>query len=167
MRCHVPLQSTQTGIEPCALSPKRTTASLFIVLLALLLLPIRPMANPPGQQASPISSLLRTLGLTREDLVLHTEQMRAYLSQDGSSSQPTISPPPDSRTLHRSRTGSFSSSLGRNPSPTSPGTPVKSEPVELSIPNRPKDTMEMVMERKSRQAKRERRGLFLALSSLC
>ena len=117
------------------------------------------MADPhdPLNPASPISSLLRTLGLTREDLVLHTEQMRAYLSQ-GSSSQPTIPTSSGSRTLRRSHTISFSSTHKRNPSPTPPRTPVKSEPVEPSLSSRPMDTMEMVMERKSRQAKRERRG---------
>ena len=118
------------------------------------------MADPHALQntQSPISSLLHTLGLTREDLVLHTEQMRAYLSQ-GTGSQPTTLPPSNPRSLRRSHTVSSFSTVKRNPSPTPPKTPVKSEPVEPSLSGRPMGTMEMVMERKSKQAKRERRGV--------
>jgi hypothetical protein len=126
------------------------------------------MADPHSHdnQSSPISSLLRSLGLTREDLVLHTEQMRAYLSQ-GSTTHPIVEPVLDSRrSSRRSRTASFTNSLTRNPSPTPPRTPVKSEPTEPSIPTRQMDTMQMVIERKSKQAKREKRGACSILFSI-
>ncbi|EKM49972.1 uncharacterized protein PHACADRAFT_32832 [Phanerochaete carnosa HHB-10118-sp] len=116
------------------------------------------MADPHPQHnpASPISSLLRTLGLTREDLVLHTEQMRAYLSR-GSSSQPLPESTVQSRSLRRSRTVSFSHSFRKNTPPTPPKTPVKAEPVEHTIFGRQMDTMERVLEGKSKQTKKERR----------
>lgn len=119
------------------------------------------MADPHSKKTapSPISQLLKTLGMTREDLVQHTEQMRAHLSQ------PNLAPAAErpkskARSLQRSRTTSLSNLAGRNRSTTPPMTPVKSEPLEHGIPARPLDTMQLVMERKSRQAKRERRGLY-------
>lgn len=126
------------------------------------------MADPHAQQnpASPISSLLRTLGLTREDLMAHTEQMRAYLSQ-GSSSQPLPECTSETRSLRRSRTISFPSSFRKNTSPTPPKTPVKAEPVEHAISGRQMDTMERILEGRSRQARKEKRGLSAIQLHLC
>ncbi|KAI0343260.1 hypothetical protein BDW22DRAFT_1394173 [Trametopsis cervina] len=118
------------------------------------------MADPhlSKNPISPISQLLKTLGMTREDLVQHTEQMRAHLSQ---SIPPQTQEPLKSKTSleQRSRTASLSN-LVKTDSPPPPVTPVKAEPVEHSIPSssRAMDTMQLVMERKSRQAKRERKN---------
>lgn len=119
-----------------------------------------PMADPYSKKAapSPISQLLKTLGMTREDLVQHTEQMRAHLSQTNTS-ETTERSKSKSRSLQRSRTTSLSNLAVRTLSSTPPRTPVKSEPLEHGIPARQMDTMQLVMERKSRQAKRERRGM--------
>lgn len=118
------------------------------------------MADPhdSGNPTSPISQLLKSLGMTREDLVQHTEQMRAHLSQDHSS-QSRESRKSKSRSGLKSRPASLSNIAGRTRSSTPPATPVKSEPVEASVPTRQMDTMQLVMERKSRQSKRERRGM--------
>lgn len=114
--------------------------------------------HPKHNPTSPISQLLKTLGMTREDLVQHTEQMRAHLSQP-SLSQPPDVPKPKARSGQRSRTASLSNLPSQTLSPTPPMTPVKAEPVEHNIPPRQMDTMQLVMERKSRQAKRERKGV--------
>lgn len=126
------------------------------------------MADPHAQHspASPISSLLRTLGLTREDLMAHTEQMRAYLSQ-GSSSQPIPESVSETRSLRRSRTMSFSESFRTNPSPTPPKTPVKAEPVEHTISGRQMGTMERILESRSRQTRKEKRGSSAIQLYLC
>ena len=97
--------------------------------------------------------------MTREDLVQHTEQMRAHLSQNQSSQHGDLQKL-KSRSKGKSRPASLSNSARRTHSSTPPATPVKSEPVEASIPSRQMDTMQLVMERKSRQAKRERRGML-------
>lgn len=118
------------------------------------------MADPHSKKTapSPISQLLKTLGMTREDLVQHTEQMRAHLSQP-SPTRATERSKSRARLGQRSRTTSVPNLAIRNRSSTPPTTPVKSEPVEHPIPSRQMDTMQLVMERKSRQAKRERRGM--------
>ncbi|KAI0704276.1 hypothetical protein BC835DRAFT_1410345 [Cytidiella melzeri] len=116
------------------------------------------MAHPHRSRnpTSPISQLLKTLGMTREDLVQHTEQMRAHLSQPRPS-QPLEHSKTTAHSGKRSRTASLSNVARRPQSSSPPVTPVKSEPVELGVPSRQKDTMQLVMERKSRQAKRERK----------
>lgn len=123
------------------------------------------MADPHAKKAapSPISQLLKSLGMTREDLVQHTEQMRAHLSQPAPS-QTSERSKSRSHSLRRAHTTSLSDLPSRNRSSTPPTTPVKSEPLELGIPARSMDTMQLVMERKSRQAKRERRGAFVYAS---
>lgn len=119
-------------------------------------------------QVSPISQLLYTLGITREDLNKRSDQMRQFLTAD------TSMPP---RVLerdgeHRSRSGSdlrsssrsvgSSASLARSLSRASssslrdgtpPVTPVKPEPHDTEIPHRRMDSMEMVLERQRRQRK--------------
>lgn len=150
--------------EKLARSRRQRASRLFPSSSATAYSPFRTtMADAPAvqNQTSPISSLLRTLGMTREDLVLHTEQMRAYLSQPNSSQpEPESEPEETTRTLRRSRTESFSKSARPPlPSPSPPTTPVKSEPVEASLPLRRRDTMEMILEaRNKQQAKHERRG---------
>ncbi|KAF5388739.1 hypothetical protein D9757_004749 [Collybiopsis confluens] len=119
---------------------------------------------------SPISQLLTTLGLTREDLQQRSDEMRQFL---------TVENDPTSRVLLRGRADSTSSthlpSLSRSNSMISssarsasrastssfrdaspPATPVKSEPTEFGLPQRPFDNMDAIIERQ-RQARRERR----------
>ena len=123
-------------------------------------------------QVSPISQLLHTLGLTREDLNKRSDQMRQFLTAD----DPMFSRVLESENKHRPRSGSdlrsssrsicssqslarslsrASSNSRRDPSP--PATPVKSEPHESGMPHRQMDSMEMVLERQRRQRK-SRRG---------
>ncbi|KAF9054381.1 hypothetical protein BJ165DRAFT_1607095 [Panaeolus papilionaceus] len=119
---------------------------------------------------SPISQLLHTLGITREDLSKNVEQMRQFLTTDDAisarvperesalrqrsasdlliSSRSTAS----SRSLARSHSRTSSSSIRELSSPP-PHTPVKSEPHEAEIPHRRMDSMEMVLERQRRQRK--------------
>ncbi|CAL1714648.1 unnamed protein product [Somion occarium] len=126
------------------------------------------MAELPGQRnpSSPISLLLQTLGMTRDDLVRHSTQMRSFLETESNPvrafSQPKLEPPEtsllDTRST-RSRTHSYSNVSLAVPSfaASPPITPVKTEPIERGLPARQMDTMEMVMERKSKQKKRARK----------
>ncbi|KAI0923771.1 hypothetical protein AcV5_009232 [Taiwanofungus camphoratus] len=115
---------------------------------------------------SPISQLLQTLGMTREDLTRHSQQMRQFLTAEHANSLRAFgqqSERPDSissgtRSRGRSRTGSMSNASAVAQSPTPPITPVKAEPVDGIIPARQLDTMEMIMERKNRKEKRDRRN---------
>lgn len=97
--------------------------------------------------------------MTREDLVLHTEQMRAHLSQ-GNPPEPDVPPAPKARSTRRSRTASLTNLAAKVRTPSPPRTPVKSEPVDVSIPTRQMDTMQMVMERRRKQTKRDRKGAY-------
>ncbi|KAF8631912.1 hypothetical protein AX15_002169 [Amanita polypyramis BW_CC] len=127
------------------------------------------MAN---QQVSPISQMLHTLGITREDLSRRSDEMRQFLTSQGSptlrvagrgrarrdSSSSDLRPPSqcvDSRSsFARSASRSCSASL-REPSP--PTTPVKTEPSENTVSLRHYDTMDVVIERQRRQSRREKR----------
>ncbi|KAF8963439.1 hypothetical protein BDZ97DRAFT_1028652 [Flammula alnicola] len=124
-------------------------------------------------QVSPISQLLHTLGITREDLNKRSDQMRQFLTAD-SSLPPRVL---ERDNEYRARSGSdlrsgsrsvgSSSSLARSMSRASssslrdgtppPVTPVKPEPHDTEIPHRRMDSMEMVIERQRRQ-RRSRRG---------
>ncbi|KAJ3515532.1 hypothetical protein NLJ89_g1702 [Agrocybe chaxingu] len=119
-------------------------------------------------QVSPISQLLHTLGLTREDLNKRSDQMRQFLTADDALSSRVLErdsghrprsrselsntsrPVGSSRSLARSLSRASSSSLREG---TPPATPVKSEPHESTIPHRRMDSMEMVLERQRRQRK--------------
>lgn len=127
------------------------------------------MAEDPPQRhpTSPITLLLQTLGMTRDDLVRHSTQMRNFLEAESNGFQPSDHKAelveftlPDTHGV-RSRTQSLTNLSLVGPSSyaaSPPRTPVKAEPVERGIPTRPKDTMEMVMERKSKEKKRARKG---------
>ncbi|KAK2463690.1 hypothetical protein APHAL10511_004441 [Amanita phalloides] len=126
-----------------------------------------------SQQASPISQMLYTLGLTREDLSRRSNEMRQFLTSQGSptlrvadrdharrsSSSSDLRPPSrsvDSRSsFARSTSRSCSTSL-RDPSP--PTTPVKTEPPETIASLKHYDSMEVVIERQRRQNKRDKRA---------
>ncbi|KAG2121860.1 hypothetical protein DEU56DRAFT_833390 [Suillus clintonianus] len=123
----------------------------------------------PAKPVSPISNLLQKIGLTRDDLSRHSDQMRQFLTtQDAKSLRAFSADSVDAQqsiasVLGKSRSCSHSSSNSRqNASVASqtppPSTPVKSEPVEPAIPLRHMDSMEMILERKSRKTKRDKRG---------
>ncbi|EMD39220.1 hypothetical protein CERSUDRAFT_93268 [Gelatoporia subvermispora B] len=115
---------------------------------------------------SPISQLLRSLGMTREDLSRHSEQMRQFLTTETAKSSPPFSSKPErkdaksleSRPRIRSRTSSLINASATAQSPTPPVTPVKAEPTETLLPSRSMDQMHLVMERKSKNKQRDRRN---------
>lgn len=128
------------------------------------------MADP---QVSPISQLLYTLGITREDLSKHSNQMRQFLTADDNTPSRVIDRDSGYRSRSNSdlrsgfRSSSASSSIARSVSRTSsasfrdstpPITPIKSEAPENAFPSRQYDSMEMVIERQRRQNKRERKS---------
>ncbi|KAJ6493658.1 hypothetical protein C8R47DRAFT_416233 [Mycena vitilis] len=132
-------------------------------------------------QTSPISQLLNSLGITREDLNRRSDQMRQFLTAESASSSRVSSQLPssaaESRSLSRasSSTAPFTrqiftgaSASTRDASPTPDHRSVKPEPEEESIPPPPPppppgprqfDSMEMVLERQrlNRKQKRSRK----------
>jgi len=118
-------------------------------------------------QASPISQLLYTLGITREDLMKRSDQMRQFLTADDAMSSRVFElentrPPSGSDLQSNSKmvgpSRSFARSLSRTSSSslragTPPTTPVKSEPHDPQLPHRRMDSMEMIIERQRRQRK--------------
>ncbi|KAF9244664.1 hypothetical protein BU15DRAFT_86029 [Melanogaster broomeanus] len=127
------------------------------------------MAAPHAKPISPISQVLQSIGLTRDDLSRHSDQMRQFLtaedanclppfsadSSDTLSSVASILAPSRTRSNSRSLSRANASNVSQTPPPS---TPVKSEPTEPAMPLRHMDSMEMILERKSRRAKREKRG---------
>lgn len=128
------------------------------------------MADP---QVSPISQLLYTLGITREDLSKRSDQMRQFLTADDGTPSRVIDRDSGYRSRSNSdlpsrfRSSSASSSIPRSISrtsstsfrdPTPPITPIKSEALENGFPARQYDSMEMVIERQRRQNKKERKS---------
>jgi hypothetical protein len=97
---------------------------------------------------SPVSTLLQQLGLTRDDLVRRSEDMRDYLA-DG---RLAFVPPPPSRPAPPPRRPSTPIKAEAEPDPLPPHTQSSPGPVRMSA-----GSMERVIERKRRQAKRERR----------
>ena len=132
------------------------------------------MADLQEKPPSPISQVLHSLGLTREDLLRHSDQMRQFLTaQDANSlrvltrelSEAGSTSFGSTRTRSLSRSNSVTNASTSRESPTplyhppaTPVTPIKAEPSESPVPQRHMDSMEMVIERKSRQHKRDRKG---------
>ncbi|KAF8074988.1 hypothetical protein FPV67DRAFT_609448 [Lyophyllum atratum] len=129
------------------------------------------MTDPQG---SPISQLLRTLGITREDLEKRSDQMRQFLTtENGTSSRvsetnhsqkPPSSSSVDARQISKPISATAASTRSRSRANSStfrddtpPLTPVKTEPVEGTASLRHFDNMEMVIERQRRQSRRERK----------
>ncbi|KAJ7155503.1 hypothetical protein C8R43DRAFT_1126152 [Mycena crocata] len=128
------------------------------------------MANP---QPSPISQLLSSLGITKQDLNQRTDQMRQFLTAESAISSrvnasQTSSSASESRSLSRasSSTAPFTRQISRgssistrDASPTPSTPPIKPEPEEDSLPPRQFDSMEMVLERQrlNRKQKRSRK----------
>ena len=129
------------------------------------------MASQPSSSkapVSPISLLLHGLGMTREDLTRHSDQMRQFLdqersgslralAQERSQSDVTSTPTPTpghSRANSRSFSGTDASTGSRSTPPLI--TPIKSEPVEPVLSSRRYDSMEEVIERQNRNRRRTR-----------
>lgn len=127
------------------------------------------MPEHHAKPSSPISQVLQTLGMTREDLLRHSENMRQFLTAEDANSLRVLTkeikePGSTNFALTRNRSLSRSSSNAnastsretlRSPTPM---TPIKAEPADAPLSFRPMDSMEMVIERKSRQIKRDRKG---------
>ena len=126
-----------------------------------------------NQHISPISQMLHTLGLTREDLNRRSDEMRQFLTSQGSpslrvverhharrsSSSSDLRPPSrciDSRSSFACSTSRSCSASLLEPSP--PTTPIKIEPYENTASLRHYDSMEIVIERQRRQSRREKRS---------
>ena len=115
-----------------------------------------------AKPASPISQVLQSIGLTRDDLLRHSDHMRQFLMDHENHPTRPFSADP-SETAGSARGSSTTRSTSRSNAPAHsqtppPSTPVKSEPIEPAMPLRQMDSMEMILERKSRQAKREKKA---------
>ncbi|KAK7466418.1 hypothetical protein VKT23_005140 [Stygiomarasmius scandens] len=129
------------------------------------------MAAPDPNTTSPISQLLNTLGLTREDLQQRSDEMRQFLTADSAKSSRVSSrgransssssinlrsmSSSNSAVASSARSLSRASSISQRDASPSPA-PVKSEPIESDLPPRQYDNMEMVIERQ-RQARKEKK----------
>ncbi|KAF7370690.1 hypothetical protein MSAN_00702000 [Mycena sanguinolenta] len=118
-------------------------------------------------QPSPISQLLNSLGITREDLERRSDQMRQFLTSDSAISSRVSSQLPSNTAVSRasSSTAPFTRQISRSASisardasPT-PAPTIKPEPEEEPLPPRQFDNMEMVLERQrlNRKHKRSRK----------
>ncbi|KAJ3745645.1 hypothetical protein DFH05DRAFT_1488861 [Lentinula detonsa] len=119
---------------------------------------------------SPISQLLTTLGLTREDLQQRSHEMRQFLTAENHQSarvgsrgraDSTSSAHIDSLSRSNSVISTSARSLSRASSvalgdASPPVTPVKTESTEIGVPHRQFDSMDVIIERQ-RRARKERR----------
>jgi hypothetical protein len=123
--------------------------------------------DDPSHPTSPMSQLLHNLGMTRDDLTRHSDQMRQFLTAENSNSfrafamvesdtDSVKSPTPLPQTL---RAKSRSISAADAPS-LPPATPIKTEPVEPTASSslRRFESMDEIIERQNRRSKRERRS---------
>ncbi|KAH9074839.1 hypothetical protein EDB83DRAFT_2353754 [Lactarius deliciosus] len=120
---------------------------------------------PTNLPVSPISQLLQNLGMTRDDLTRHSDQMRQFLTTEhansfrafstaesdaDSATSPTLLP----QTVHpKSRSVSAADAP-----PFPPATPIKTEPIEPSSSLRRFESMDEIIERQNRRSRRERRS---------
>ncbi|TFY67560.1 hypothetical protein EVG20_g3898 [Dentipellis fragilis] len=131
------------------------------------------MAEQPAPRAlptSPISLLLQNLGMTREDLTRHSDQMRQFLTAENANSlRAFASEQPEGETERtpsmsaaqirsKSRSLSFTDAPSSSVRTPTPATPIKTEPVEVTTSLRRFDSMEMVIERQNKRSKRDRRN---------
>ena len=124
------------------------------------------MTDPQQKPISPISQLLESIGLTREDLHRHSDQMRQFLTAENPTSLRVFSREDEGPVCGiPKRAASSLSSLSRSIShphssydTSPPATPIKSEPTDAPISLRNFESMEMVIERQSKQSRREKRA---------
>ena len=120
---------------------------------------------PKNLPVSPISQLLQNLGMTRDDLTRHSDQMRQFLttehansfrafSKGESDADSAKSPTLPSQTIQpKSRSVSAADAP-----PFPPATPIKTEPIESSSSLRRFESMDEIIERQNRRTRRERRS---------
>jgi hypothetical protein len=144
-------------------------SDLTIVAVGTPLLILQPhhlrMAetSPPSSVTmSPVSQLLYRLGMTRDDLSKHSDQMRQFLVTDSSTfstEHDTTRAPTETSTGGRTVSRSFSnfdaSKSGRRDPP--PSTPIKTESIETTLSGRKIDTMEAVIELQNASRRGRRR----------
>jgi len=127
-----------------------------------------------NQPISPISQLLQNLGMTRDDLTRHSDQMRQFLTTENTNSLRAFSNPESdadsakSPTVHsqtlraKSRSVSAADAPPPPPPPPSlpPAPPIKTEPIELPASSsiRRFESMDEIIERQNRRTRRERRS---------
>ncbi|KAI0272767.1 hypothetical protein BC834DRAFT_362559 [Gloeopeniophorella convolvens] len=117
------------------------------------------------QPISPISQLLHNLGMTRDDLTRHSDQMRQFLTAEDANSLRALSGADSDADSVKSptvipaqiRAKSHSVSAADAP-PFPPVTPVKTEPAEPPSSLRRFQSMDQIIERQNRRSRRERRG---------
>jgi len=144
------------------LSTSTATTSSRLFPFPSLVLSFYAMAEPLAKPVSPISQVLQSIGLTRDDLLRHSDQMRQFLTEHDPAAASAFSADPR-ETAGTAAGSSGTRSVSRPSAPAHsqtppPSTPVKSEPIEPPMPLRQMDSMEMILERKSRQAKREKKA---------
>jgi hypothetical protein len=115
----------------------------------------------PHANSSPMSNLLHTLGITREDLIQKSDQMRQFLSAQDAISQPLFTQ--NNMGRHAATDLSGAAIRPAAVAPTAehePLMPIKDEPAEDAVPltSHTFEKMEIVMERKARQSRREKKN---------
>jgi len=121
---------------------------------------------------SPISQLLKNLGMTRDDLTRHSDQMRQFLTaqnanylrafsntESDADADSVKSPTMPPRAL-RAKSRSISTADAPPPPSLPPATPIKTEPDELTASSsiRRFESMDEIIERQNRRSRRGRRS---------
>lgn len=171
---HIQLLASCVILPPLYILYNYTPPCREVSIWIRFTIPSRPtIPAMTNQQVSPISQMLYTLGLTREDLSRRSDEMRQFLTSQRSptlrvanrdrarrsSSSSDLRPPSrciDSRSSFARSTSSSCSVSLREPSP--PTTPVKTEPHDNTATLRQYDSMDVVIERQRRQSRRGKRA---------
>lgn len=130
------------------------------------------LASP--KPISPISQLLKNLGMTRDDLTRHSDQMRQFLTaqnanslrafsnaeSDGDADADSVKSPTMLPRALRAKSRSISTADAPPLPSFPPATPIKAEPVEITASSsvRRFESMDEIIERQNRRSKRERRS---------
>lgn len=104
---------------------------------------------PDSAQLSPVSQVLASLGLTRDDLLRHADSMREFLAASKEDEAATRALPPPPQPIPEQPSPSPASALTRRR---------LSSPREPMTPARKSGSMEEILERKRAQSRRERRS---------
>lgn len=125
-----------------------------------------PLPAPPQQQQqqlSPISAMLQTLGITREDLSKHSNQMRQFLTTDTASSLSGLLAGTSTSNTSWNANSKPSSSMTRSMSRSTSGHARSPSPGAASLGGGGDDdgmrrhSMDAVIERKNRKKRKERK----------
>lgn len=119
---------------------------------------------PSNLPISPISQLLQNLGMTRDDLTRHSDQMRQFLTTEHANSFRAFSKTDSDADSAKSPTLSLNeqtvhpTSRSVSAADAPPATPIKTEPIESSSSLRRFESMDEIIERQNRRSRRERRN---------